>query len=511
VFINESVCEGCGDCSSASNCVSIEPIETKFGRKRRVDQSTCNQDFSCVKGFCPSFVTVEGGKQVRAPLPAIGEMREPEFNGVEPASDTYNILLAGIGGQGITSLSAVIGMAGHLDGRGLRIVDQLGMAQKGGAVHAHIRIGPRVSPIHGPHVGAGQADLILAADIVVGHGAAILPCVSVERTNTLLNGSFVPTSAFVSDNEIQYDQAGMCRRLKEASRSFEEHDAGRLASRHFGDTIFAGIILLGIAYQRGLVPLTGNAIERAIELNGAAVADNLAAFRLGRHLAIDPGLTRPAAIVAPATGLDSLIAQRAAVLAVYQNEAYAQRYRDFLAMVRNHERAIMGEQTILSVAVARALFKLMAYKDEYEVARLYTNDKFSSDIAQHFGPGVSLRFHMAPPILGRHDPDNGLPIKSTFGPWLMPALRILSRFKFLRGTGFDPFGRSAERRMERALVDDYQAGVARLLNRLSTETYASVVEYACVAETIRGYGHVKAKSVAAARSRFAEIEAKISA
>lgn len=352
--------------------------------------------------------------------------------------------------------------------------------------------------------------IVLACDIVVGHETSILRAASDERTNTLLNTSFVSTGAFVRENDIRYDHAGMLQRLKAASRSLEDVEAGRLAVRYFGDSIFAGIILLGVAYQRGFLPLSGDAIERAIELNGTAVADNSAAFRLGRRQAINSDPCRPTTFEAPASDIDTLIARRADELTLYQNEAYARRYRDFLTRVRSRERAVMGERTTLSVSVARGLFKLMAYKDEYEVARLYSSGEFARGILQQFGPDATLRFHMAPPILGRRDPDTGLAVKSSFGPWLMPVLRLLAHFKFLRGTACDPFGYSAERRIERVLIDEYQAGLARLLDHLSEETYASVVEYARVAVAIRGYGHVKGRAVTAARARFAEIETGVS-
>jgi indolepyruvate ferredoxin oxidoreductase len=511
VFINERVCEGCGDCSVQSNCVSIEPVETAYGRKRRIDQSSCNKDQSCVKGFCPSFVTVVGGRLRKAQaggldaaLAGLPEPAPPAL-GAEP----YNILLAGVGGQGVTSLAAMIAMAAHLDGLAANSVDMLGMAQKGGGVYVHLRIARSAGAIAGPRIGQGQADLVLANDMVVAHGPNILPLAAPERTAAILNTTLAPTADFTVSNDLVYDAPGMRRRLRTSTRRAIEVEAGRYAVALMGDAIFANMMLLGQAWQLGLAPVSRAAIEQAIALNGAAVAANTRAFALGRLLAHDPvavadAAPRPAPLP---TAFEDVFAGLEADLVAYQDRAYADRYRAAVMAVAAAEARVRPGSTVLALAAARSLHKLMAYKDEYEVARLYGDPAFRRRLAETFEGDVRLELNLAPPILGRRDPATGLPAKTRFGPWMLTALGWLAPFKRLRGGRLDPFGRTGERRDERALRDDFLARLAGVSKGLDEANFGLALQLAEAPRAVRGFGHVKAAAVAAYRARLADLDA----
>ncbi len=505
LYINEAVCEGCGDCSVASNCISIEPVDTEFGQKRQIDQSSCNQDSSCVGGFCPSFVSVSGTAKKREPsLPTRFVLSEP----MPPAvgQEGYNILLAGIGGEGVTSLSAIIGMAAHIDGKAVRIVDQLGMAQKGGGVQAHIRLAREERHLQSPRIGLGQADLLIASDMVVAHGDAIVPQIASSRTHAIINGDIAPTGQFVRDNATLFDRQGMMSAIRRSARSLDELRATEIVGSALGDRIYVNIFLLGYAFQRGFVPLTVTAVEQAIELNGTAVDENKNAFALGRQWALKgTGPVTPT----ESRSLDEIVAIRVRELTAYASRSYAREYKSFVRHVAAAEARIAPNSTELAIAVASNLFKLMAYKDEYEVARLYVRPEFREQLRRQFGDGVGLRFHMAPPLLSRRDPNTGLLRKRTFGPWLFPALRVLARLKFLRGTSFDIFGYSPERRLERTLVRDYRDGVSRILACLTPDNIRRAIDYARVPELIRGFGHVKMTAVEKARITAREIEMQL--
>ncbi len=508
LVINEAVCEGCGDCSVKSNCLSVEPIETEFGRKRRIDQSSCNQDFSCANGFCPSFVSVVGGtprKGAGSAKPRL-DLPDPALPSLE--AEPWNVMLTGIGGQGVAALAAIIGMATHLEGKRLVVVDQLGMAQKGGGVYSHIRIARADQEIFSPRIGPGQTDLLIASDIVVGHGRTALPSLGRERTHALVNADLAPTSEFVRNNEVHYDVEGMIRSLRANSRALDRIPAQALVVSLLGDAIYLNVFLLGAAYQKGLVPLSAAALERAIELNGVSADKNKLAFQWGRHYAADPAsIPVPGAPEPVATTLAEIVARRRADLAAYQNEAYARSFEALVERARLAE-AGLGRGEALAIAIAKSLHKLMAYKDEYEVARLYTDGRFLERVGAGFDGPVTLRFHMAPPLLSRRDPDTGRPVKRTFGPWLMPALRVLARMKGLRGTALDPFGYTEERRTERALIGAYRATVERLLAGLTADNHALAVEIAALPLTIRGFGHVKEANLAKARKREEELLAR---
>ncbi len=511
VIVNEGVCEGCGDCSRASNCLSVEPVETEFGRKRKINQSSCNQDFTCTDGFCPSFVSVYGGT-LRREKPqdhSIAELPEPRLPPI--GADGYNILITGIGGLGVTSLAAMLGMAAHLHNRQVRIVDQIGLAQKGGGVYSHLRIAEQGAELFASRIGSGQADLVLAADIVVAHGKNGLPMMSAGRTAVVADGQVTPTAEFVANNALAYDAASMKARLKANALAVDECDAQAIATALLGDAIFATMVLTGFAWQKGLIPLDRGAIMRAIELNGASVEINKRAFEIGREAAVDPAPIM--AKVAPppklSQTLDELIEIRARDLAAYQDAAYASRYRAFVEKARDAERRAKPGSEAFTAAVARNLYKLMAIKDEYEVARLYSDGAFAKRLKEKFDGKIKLAIHLAPPIFGARDPDTGLPVKRTFGGWMLKAMPLLAKGKRLRGTPLDFFGRTAERKAERALLAEYEARIEKLLPELSPANLALGAAYASVPDAIRGFGHIKAANAAKAQARYAELEAAL--
>ena len=509
VVINPRVCEDCGDCSTQSNCLAIEPVETEFGRKRQIDQSACNQDFSCLQGFCPSFVSLEGA-EVAKHVPAAKELAAlPDATLPETPADGFNLLIAGVGGQGVTALSAILAMAAHLDGRPVRSMDQLGLAQKGGGVYGQVRIGRAgASPatLAGPRIGAGQADLVIAADLVGAHGRNARPLLGRTRSAVVVNADLAPTAAFIRDGATRYDRAGMLASLREASREVIALPGAERVVAELGDAIFLNVFLLGVAWQRGLVPLPAEAILRALELNGAQVKANQAAFGLGRAAALEV----PAEPRAPET-LDALLARRVADLTAYQNARYARDYAGFVATVRAAEAAATPGEESLTRAVAVQLHRLMAYKDEYEVARLHADPAWQAELARHFTGTKAQRLHLAPPLLSGEDPESGRPRKREFGPWMLRAMGLLRHGKVLRGTALDPFGRTEERRMERALIGEFRARLTALLPRLTPTTQGALVEWVEGWGGIRGFGPVKAARLAQARERIAAVEARLDA
>ena len=510
VFINQAVCEGCGDCSVQSNCLSVEPVETEFGRKRHIDQSSCNKDFSCVNGFCPSFVTVHGAKprKMQAKLdPTTRPLPVPALPvlGAEP----FNILIAGVGGTGITSLAAILGMASHLDGNGFSSLDMTGLAQKGGAVLSHMRINDGSEPINGSRIGTAMADLILAADPLVAVTQLALRAGGGDHTVTVLNNTVSPTAEFVHDRDTRYDMADNRRLLKNAAKEIAEFDAHGAATRLLGDAMYANMMLLGFAWQRGLVPVSAEAMMKAIELNGAAVGANKKAFAWGRLAAEQPELVAAEAElkpqVPPMQTLDELIARRVSILTDYQDAAYAERYRQMVETARTTEAAKTPGFTSLAAAVARNYFKLLAYKDEYEVARLYTDGSFKAALEKEFEGDLSLEFHLAPPLFNKPDPVTGRPKKTKFGPWTMRLFKLLAAMKRLRGTSLDIFAHSEDRVTERRLIAEYEALVPELLIGLTPANHALAVALASVPDQIRGYGPVKAQSVVTAKAKEAEL------
>jgi indolepyruvate ferredoxin oxidoreductase len=512
VVINPAVCEGCGDCSVQSNCVSVEPLETEFGRKRRINQSSCNKDFSCVKGFCPSFVSVSGAK-VRKPakgelsVPSLPEPQVPALNA------PWNILVTGIGGTGVLTVSALLGMAGHVAGVASTTADMAGLAQKGGAVWSHVRLAPSNDTLLGPRIMTGTADLVLACDSVVAASDAAQKLMDASRTVTVANGDVAPTADFVRDRDLDFRTAQVKRAIEAASRRTLFVAAERVATALFGDAIAANMILMGHAWQSGLIPLSFEAIDEAIKLNGVAVAFNREAFAVGRWLAVDAAAVAQRAGLAPPPEktLDERIAARIADLTAWGDAAYAQRFADKVATVRAAEAAVSPGSTALTEAAMISLYKLMSYKDEYEVARLHL-DNLGPLLDATFAERAKLTFHLAPPLLSRIDPATGRPKKRDFPGWLvMPLFGVLKRMKGLRGTAFDPFGRSEERRAEREAVPAFEAELDRLLAGLTAANLGTAAAIARLPYDVRGFGPVKEAAAAKVAARRTALWARFDA
>jgi indolepyruvate ferredoxin oxidoreductase len=515
VVINEAVCEGCGDCSVKSNCISVMPVETEFGRKRQIDQSSCNKDFSCLKGFCPSFVTVRGAtpRKLGAIAATSGDpfarLTEPET----PSLDRpYGIVVTGIGGTGVITLGALLGMAAHLEGKACTVLDVSGLAQKNGAVMSHIRLAPRLDDLHAVRVATGGVDLLLGCDLVVAASPAALSRIESRATKAVINSHVRPTAAFIFNPDVDFETANKLQAIKTAARDTDLVDATGLASVLMGDAIAANLFILGYAFQKGLVPLSLAAIERAIELNALAIESNKRSFDWGRLAAQDraavEALVRGAArkdTSSDPLGLDALIEHRSAFLAAYQDAAYAQRYRDTIAVIRAAEATRARGYTGLAETVTRNLFTLMAYKDEYEVARLYTDGAFLKKLQQQFDGDFTLEYHLAPPFLATRDPVTGEPRKRAFGPWMRHPFWLLARLRRLRGTAFDIFGYTQERRMERRLIANYEEIVRKLAVSLVPDNHALCIEIASLPAKIRGFGHVKARNVETAKACEAEL------
>lgn len=521
VLINELVCEGCGDCSAQSNCLSVEPVETAFGRKRRINQSTCNKDYSCLNGFCPSFITVEGGqrkpprREKKGDLSTLPPLPEPAL---PLAENAWGIVVGGVGGTGVITIGSLLGMAAHLEGKGIITQDAGGLAQKGGATWSHVQIANRPEAIYTTKVDTAKADLVLGCDAIVAAHPCTLAVMQPGRTYVVLNSHGTPTADFVLDPDWQYPSAHCDSAIAAAMGAGAGDDAGerigrfdaeRVATEMLGDSIYTNPLLLGYAWQKGRIPLSQTALMRAMELNGVQVANNQAAFAWGRRCAHDlasvQALFQAEHLIAaaqPAT-LAEMIEQRADFLTSYQNAAYAADYRAFVAKVQATE-ARLGSSTRLSEVVARYLFKLMAYKDEYEVARLHTDHAFTQQIANMFEGDYQVVHHLAPPLIARKN-ERGEPVKRAFGPWMRNAFGLLAKMKALRGTALDPFGKTAERRTERALIAEYRACMDELLPRLTPDNLPLALEIARIPEAIRGYGHIKQRHLKTAREQWTKL------
>lgn len=503
MFINDLVCEGCGDCSKKSNCISIEPKETEFGRKRVINQSSCNKDYTCKEGFCPSFVTVENAhvkkKEASAfPQDLYEKLPEPDTH---LPDRTYNLLVTGIGGTGVVTVGAVLGMAAHLEGKGATILDSIGLAQKNGSVLSHIRISADPERLYSSRVPLASADGLIACDIVTAVGKEAMNAMRRDHTRAAINDHMAPTADFVLDPDVDFDVAGLTQRIDRAlgSGSTDTIDGFKYALALLGDAIAQNLFMLGFAFQKGMVPISRAAIERAIELNRVSVDMNKAAFAWGRLAAHSPdvvahyaGLENEAM---PVLTLEQEIERRVEFLTQYQNKAYGVRYKKFIEEVQAAESRLVPGETRLSRAVAHGYFRLMAYKDEYEVARLHSDPAFAKKLKGTFEDGFSLKFHLAPPIISRTHPVTGERIKRTFGSWLMPGFRMLAKLKVLRGTPLDLFGLQHERRMERALINEYEATLRDLMAGLTPSNYDIAVQVAMLPHKMRGYGHVKQKNV----------------
>ena len=530
VVINERVCEGCGDCSQQSHCLSVEPLETEFGRKRRINQSSCNKDFSCLKGFCPSFVTVEGGRLKRPQ--ALAQDGDIDAGIAPPAAHAldrpYGVFIAGVGGTGVVTIGQLLGMAAHIEGKGCSVLDMAGLAQKGGAVYSHVVLARTPDDLLNTRVAMGEADLLLAGDLVVATSMESMARLAPGRTRVLLNGDIAPTAAFVANPDWTLPGANLTADLQAAcgKDNLDRVDAAALAVGLLGDAIYANPLMMGYAYQKGWIPLSREALLRAIELNGQQVPNNIAAFAWGRRAARDPagvnrllaeGGARPALpegiielkrprkaspvveLKKPADELERLVAVRKAFLTDYQHAAYARQYTDLVDKVAHAEREATGTNR-LALAVARGYFKLMAYKDEYEVARLYTDGEFLKRVGEQFEGDWKLRFHLAPPLFARRDAAGHL-IKRSYGPGMLRVFRLLAAMRRLRGTRFDPFGYTAERRAERELIREYRETLTAILGKLNRGNLDRAVALASLPLEIRGYGHVKEAAAEKAAAR----------
>ena len=534
VVINELVCEGCGDCGTQSNCVSVEPLETEFGRKRQINQSTCNKDLSCVKGFCPSFVTVEGGQlrkktKAKSSAPEVGPLPEPVIPQLtstaqavadQTRSGAWGIIVAGVGGTGVITIGQLLGVAAHLEGKGVVTQDAGGLAQKGGATWSHVLIAAQQEDIRTTRVSMASADLVIGCDPIVVAGKETVLRMRQGRTHVALNSHSAPTAAFVSQPNWT-NPGDEC--LAEIARVVGEDgvgafDADAIATQFLGDSIYTNPIMLGYAWQKGWIPLQLASLIRAIELNAVAVENNKTAFAWGRKAALDwpavQKLLNPGQVVAftPRTtqSVDDMVAKRVEFLTGYQNAAYAAGYAGFVALVRRAEERIASPAAADSVkpgslpltqAVARYLFKLMAYKDEYEVARLHTDAAFLAKIGAQFEGDFKLHYQLAPPLLAERNAAGELQ-KRAYGPWIRGAFRLLAPLKVLRGSALDVFGYSEERRHERALASEYRTAIEAMLPKLSAANRDAALAFARLPEQIRGFGHVKARHLAAARQQW---------
>ena len=515
VVINDLVCEGCGDCSVQSNCLSVEPLETEFGRKRKINQNTCNKDFSCVKGFCPSFVTVEGGqlkkpkKEKKGDLSTLPPVPEPVLPVAEAA---WGIVVGGVGGTGVITIGQLLGMAAHLEGKGVVTQDAGGLAQKGGATWSHIQIANRPEAIYTTKVDTAKADLVIGCDPIVAASKYTLAVMQPGRTFVAMNSHGTPTAAFVTDPSWQFP-GGDCASAVSAAVGpglMASFDAEQVAVQLIGDSIYTNPLMLGFAWQKGHVPLSHSALMRAIELNAVQVDNNKAAFEWGRRCAHDlptvQALFKAAQVIefVKKPGLAETIAKRIDFLTAYQSAAYAQTYQAFVEKVRAAE-APLGK-TLLTEAVARYLFKLMAYKDEYEVARLHSDTGFVEKVGAMFEGDFKLHYHLAPPMIAKTN-HLGEMQKQPFGPWMLTGFKLLAKLKGLRGTPFDVFGRTEERRTERALIAEYRASLDEVLTGLTAANHMTAIDIALIPDMIKGYGHVKARHLATARPRWAELMA----
>lgn len=508
-FINEAVCEACGDCSAKSNCLSVEPVRTEFGTKRRINQSTCNKDMSCLRGFCPSFVTVEGGTLRKSAAADLTELLSEPLPDpvVQVSADHTRIVVAGIGGTGVVTIGALLAAAGEASGRVVAVLDDVGMAQKGGAVQSSIQIAARADSIKALKIPAKRADLILACDQIVANGKDVLEAVAPARTRVVSNGNVAITGDFIRSRAVADPSLLHLRLERQAGPGMVDRlPFTALAEQLLGDGIGSNLMMVGFALQKGLIPVDPEAIERAIELNGTAVSMNRRAFQVGRLLASAP--ERVLALVHTASpepqGLEEIKAHRAAWLTRYQDGRYARRYLAAVERVQEAERRVVGSDE-LSIAAARSLAQIMAYKDEYEVARLFVDTDFVAGVRKQFDGPIRLRFHLAPPLLARRDPVTGHLRKRSYGGWVLPAFRLLAAMRRLRGTWADPFGYTAERRTERRLVAEFEKTLDAVAMKLTPDNHALALEIVEMAMSVRGYGHIKDAATECYEARRSEL------
>ena len=499
LFINDAVCEGCGDCSLKSNCLSVLPKETALGRKREIDQSACNKDYSCARGFCPSFVSVVGGslKKSGGCVGAVDGLFDPLPQPQLPSLERpWNTVVTGVGGTGVLTITALVAMAAHIEGKGCATMNQTGLAQKFGAVVSHVRVSEKQEDIMAVRIPAGEADLMIGCDLVVASTYEAMGKVAQGRTYAVINDAEVPTSSFILNPDAKFPTQAMKDKVTAEVGEGSCHfiNSTLVATQLLGDSIASNLFMLGFAWQRAMVPVSAQALERAIELNGVAVDFNKQAFLWGRRCAHQPEkvmglLSKPKKAVSLQT-LDELLTDRQERLRSYQNAAYTKTYIDVMSKLRAADPHSEQADSV-SYAAAQQLFRLMAYKDEYEVARLYSDGEFQRKLAAQFEGDYTLRFNLAPPLLSKRDPQTGELVKQEYGPWMQSAFRWLAKFKFLRGTAMDVFGYTQERKQERQDIVDYRALLESIILELRDDNYPVAVELAASVSKLRGYGHVK--------------------
>jgi indolepyruvate ferredoxin oxidoreductase len=513
VVINDLVCEGCGDCSVESNCLSIIPKETPFGRKRQIDQNSCNKDYSCVNGFCPSFVTIDGERRTRSstnrafPDDKLRAIVQPNVPGLDC---NYDLLVTGVGGTGVITVGALITMAAHLEGHGTSVLDFMGFAQKFGPVISYIRFARHPSELNQVRIDDQQADALIGCDLVVSSSPAASRTYRRGRTRAVINTTEMSTADFVKFRDANLHAN---KRLKAIAAVTGRENLSAVAANHLaeallGNTIYANVLMVGYAWQHGLIPVSKMALLRAIELNAVEVSNNTKAFNWGRIAAADPDFIDNLLVdcqqsVNGVDSLEDMIGRRTEFLAAYQDDALANKYARLVARVRDAESSISSAaSTRLAEAVARAYFKTLAYKDEYEVARLHTRPEFLNGLRDEYGNNARIRFHLAPPLISTGTDSRGRPRKREFGAWIIPLFRLLARLRSLRGTKLDVFGMTRERKMERALIGEFETQVSQIINCLTAENYGLAVEIVNEYLEIRGYGPVKEKAAEESRARI---------
>ena len=512
VVINDLVCEGCGDCSVESNCLSVVPKETPLGRKRQIDQNSCNKDYSCINGFCPSFVTVDGGKRQRpATLSGVAQLETAATGLPDPdiaeINHCFDLLVTGVGGTGVVTVGQLITMAAHLEGKGASVLDFMGFAQKFGPVLSYIRIARQPSEINQVRIEQARADALIGCDLVVSSSPKASKTYRPGHTRAILNTAEMSTGDFVRHRDASLRAAERVNAIRNVvgNSNLALLDANKMAQRLLGDTIYANVLMLGSAWQQGLIPVSLTAMMRAIELNGIEVEKNKQAFTWGRVAADNPEHVEDLAvtqeIAAPET-LEKIVKRRAVFLVDYQDEALSRRYASVVDRAHDAEVDVGGDGRFAK-AVAKSYFKLLSYKDEYEVARLHTQAGFLESVKRDFGNKARVRFHLAPPILKSATDARGRPRKREFGAWMIPVFRLLASLRGLRGTRLDFFGMTAERRMERALVVEFENRVEQLIGALDASNLGLATEIVSLYMDIRGYGPVKEQAVEEVRTRVA--------
>lgn len=523
VFINAAVCEGCGDCTAKSNCLSVEPLDTVMGRKRRINQSSCNKDFSCNEGFCPSFVTLSGATPRKVKAKTTDDRAAAIFAGLPAPAPmalhhSYGVMITGIGGTGVLTIGAILAMAAHLEGKGCSVMDMTGMAQKGGAVLSHLQLAPSPLDIHAPRIGTGGSSLVIGCDLVATAGLETMRSVRRGQTRVVVNATVTPTAQFQQNADISFTPDALIANIAEiaGAENIDSTPATALATGLMGDSIATNLFMVGYAVQKGLLPLAIDSIEEAIRLNGVALKMNLQAFNWGRVAAVDQAtievyLERNGEIInreVPET-LDGLIEQRAAFLKDYQNRAYADRFKTGIIALRAREANIAPGSEILTATAARTLAQVMAYKDEFEVARLQTSPAFRAEIEAAFEGDFKIRYNLAPPLFANRDKRTGHLLKREFGPWMRHGFKLLTWMKGLRGTALDPFGWTAERKMERGLIQEVEDLIARIAVTVEQDRIPQAVELLAAYQDIRGYGHIKYRNLELVRGRLDALQAAL--